>query len=93
MVNLAYYYHYGYHRCNLAQDSELEEGVYAYVDIESALRNIDKSKAKDRTICLGLVAGYLKHTQNKKRSHELGLSLMQTIDNFCTMVYGNFVTI
>ena len=65
LVNLAYYYHYGYHRCNLAQDSELEEGVYAYVDIESALRQIDKSIAKDRIICLGLVAGYLKPKQNK----------------------------
>ena len=28
LVNLAYFYHYGYHRCNLAQDSELKEGVY-----------------------------------------------------------------
>ena len=65
-MNLAYYYHYGYHRCNLAQDSELKDGVYAYVDIEDALKNIDKTKAKDRTMCIGLVSGYLKHKQNKK---------------------------
>ena len=45
LVNLADYDHYGYNRCNLAQDSELKEGVYAYVDIEDALKNIDKTKA------------------------------------------------
>ena len=28
LVNLAYYYHYGAHRCNLAQDSDLGEAVY-----------------------------------------------------------------
>ena len=66
LVNLAYYYHYGYHRCNLAQDSELEEGVYAFVDIEMALAQLDKSNAKDRTKCLGLVSGYLKKKQNQK---------------------------
>ena len=43
LVNLAYYYHYGFHRCNLAQDTELEEGVYAYVDIETALFRINST--------------------------------------------------
>ena len=65
-VNLAYDYHDGCHRCDLAQDSELNGGVYAYVDVEDALKNIDKTKAKDRTMCLGLVEGYLKYKQNKK---------------------------
>ena len=36
----------GHHRCNLAQDSELEEGVYAYVDIASALRQIENQMLK-----------------------------------------------
>ena len=66
LVNLADYYHYGYHRCNLAQDSELKEGVYAYVDIADALKKVDKTQASDRTMCIGLVSGYLKHMQNKK---------------------------
>ena len=52
--------------CDSLCNSELKEGVYAYVDIEDALKNIDKTKAKDRTMCLGLFAGYLKHKQNKK---------------------------
>ena len=66
LVHLAYYYHYGYVRCNLAQDSELEEGVYAYVDIAAALKSLTKKNAKDRVKCLGLVSGYLKHKQNQK---------------------------
>ena len=56
--NLAYYSYYGYMRCNLSQDTHLAEGVYAYVDIESALSKIDTSIAFDRTKCLGLVEGY-----------------------------------
>ena len=36
LVHLAYFYHYGYVRCNLSQDSELEDGVYDYVDINTA---------------------------------------------------------
>ena len=28
LVNLAYYYHYGAHRCNLAQDNDLGEAMY-----------------------------------------------------------------
>ena len=66
LVNLAYYYHYGDHRCNLAQDSELKEGVYVYADIEDALKNVDKIQANSRTMCIGLVSGYLKHMPNKK---------------------------
>ena len=29
LVHLAYFYHYGHARCNLSQDTHLEEGVYA----------------------------------------------------------------
>ena len=39
---VAYYYYYGYVRCNLAQDSHLAEGVYAYTDISKALADIDE---------------------------------------------------
>ena len=53
---VAYYYYYGYVRCNLAQDSHLAEGVYAYIDIAKALADIDKKETFDRTKCLGLVA-------------------------------------
>ena len=53
---VAYYYYYGYVRCNLAQDSHLAEGVYAYTDIAKALADIDKKETFDRTKCLGLVA-------------------------------------
>ena len=34
--DIAYHFCYGFMRCNLAQDAHLEEGVYAYVDIETA---------------------------------------------------------
>ena len=57
-MNLAYSYHYGAHRCNLAQDSDLGEAVYCYVDIATALKSIDCSNAEDRTKCIGLISGY-----------------------------------
>ena len=63
---VAYYYYYGYVRCNLAQDSHLTEGVYAYIDVAKALADIDKKETFDRTKCLGLVAGYLKSKDNAK---------------------------
>ena len=63
---VAYYYYYGYVRCNLAQDSHLAEGVYAYIDIAKALKDIDTRDSNDRTKCLGLVAGYLRKTDNSK---------------------------
>ena len=50
---IAYYYYYGYVRCNLAQDSHLTEGVYAYTDIAKALADIDTRDSNDRTKCLG----------------------------------------
>ena len=53
-------------RCNLAQDIHLNEGVYAYVDVEDALRKIDPSKPFDRTKCLGVVEGYLKYKHDDK---------------------------
>ena len=34
VVNLAYYFHYGAHRCNLAQDGELGEAVYCCVHLD-----------------------------------------------------------
>ena len=33
VINLAYYYHHGAHRCNVLQDSELGSSVYCYPDI------------------------------------------------------------
>ena len=47
VVNTIAYYYYGYVRCNLAQDSNLEEGVYAYIDIAKALAYINKKKTFD----------------------------------------------
>ena len=57
VVNLAYYYHYGAHRCNVLQDSELGSSVYCYPDIKTALNSIDASKSGDRQMCMALVAG------------------------------------
>ena len=64
-MNLAYY-HYGAHRCSLAQDSDLGEALYRYVDIATALRSIDCSNPEDRTKCLGLISGYLCKKENDK---------------------------
>ena len=44
---VAYYYYYGYVRCNLAQDSHLAEGVSAYTDIAKALADIDTRDPND----------------------------------------------
>ena len=68
MNDLAYYFHYGCVRCNLSQDSQLQEGVYAYVDIDSALSKIDKTDPTDRTKCIGIVEGYLRHRDDDKIS-------------------------
>ena len=56
IVNLAYYYHYGAHRCNLAQYSEFGEAVYCYTDITTTLRSIETSNVADRTKCIGLIS-------------------------------------
>ena len=66
VVNLAYYYHYGAHRCNILQDSELGSSVYGYLDVKTALNSIDVSKSGDRQICLAIVAGYLCKVQKRK---------------------------
>ena len=43
VINLAYYYHHGAHRCNVLQDSELGSSVYCYPDISTVLNAIDIS--------------------------------------------------
>ena len=87
-MNLAYHYHYGDHRCNLAQDSELQEGVYAYVDIEDALKNLDKAQATDRTMCIGLVSGYLNEAHAEEEgTNEFRFAFMQVVSNLRTLLY------
>ena len=54
--------------CNLAQDVHLEEGVYAYIDIETALSKLDRTSPSDRTKCIGIVEGYLKFRHEDKVS-------------------------
>ena len=55
-------------RCNLAQDKHLNEGVYAYVDIDSAFKKLDRTNPTDRTKCIGIIEGYLKHRHDDKIS-------------------------
>ena len=55
-------------RCNISQDVHLQEGVYAWTDILSAINGIDLDKAFDRTKCIGIVEGYLKHRHDDKIS-------------------------
>ena len=66
--DIAYYFHYAFMRCNLAQDVHLEEGVYAYVDIDSALKKLDRNNPTDRTKCIGIIEGYLKYKHEDKVS-------------------------
>ena len=47
--NVAYFNYYGYVRCNLSQDTHLAGGVYAYIDIQTALSDIDLNLPFDRT--------------------------------------------
>ena len=63
-----YYIHHGCMRCNISQDVHLREGVYAWTDILSAIKGIDRNKAIDRTKCIGIVEGYLKHRHDDKIS-------------------------
>ena len=65
IVNLAYYYFYGSHRCNLAQDSDLGAGVYAYADMKTLLATLDYSREEDRQTCIGVVSGYLLKSAGK----------------------------
>ena len=55
-------------RCNLAQDVHLQEGVYAYIDVQAALSKIDRTKAEDRRKCIAIVEGYLKYRNDDKLS-------------------------
>ena len=66
IVNLAYYYHYGSHRCNLSQDIDLGSAVYCFTDVTSALSSINLPSSEDRRICLGLISGYMHKAQNSK---------------------------
>ena len=59
------------------------------MDIEDALKNIDKTQAKDRTMCIGLVSRYLKHKQNKKGRMSLDSRSCKLLANFapwCTEI-------
>ena len=89
--NVAYYFYYGYVRCNLAQDKHLEEGVYAYVDIDSALSKIDQDSTIDRTKCLGIVEGYLKHKhENKVCLDSRSCRLIAVFSPWCTDIHLPF---
>ena len=56
VCDLAYYNHYGANRCNLAQDGNLGESVYAYTDISTVLSTMDLQHTEER-ICLRLISG------------------------------------
>ena len=66
--NIAYYFHYGFMMCNLMQDVHLEEGVYGYIDIETALSKLDHKNPADLTKCIGLIEGYLRYRHEDKVS-------------------------
>ena len=55
-------------RCNLSQDVHLEEGVYAYIDIETAVSKLDYNSPTDRTKCIGIIEGYLSKRHEDKIS-------------------------
>ena len=59
---------YGFARCNIAQDQALQEGVYAWADITSALHSIELYKMVDRTKCLGILEGYVQRRDGFKIS-------------------------
>ena len=65
IVNLAYYFYHGAHRCNLAQDSDLGAGVYAYTDRETLLSTLDYTKVEDRQTCIGVISGFLLKSAGK----------------------------
>merc|ERR1711989_277685 len=66
--DIAYYFCYGFMRCNLSQDAHLEEGIYAYADIEAALSKLDYNLPTDRSKCIGIVEGYLSKRHEDKIS-------------------------
>ena len=65
IVNLAYYFDHGAHRCNLAQDSDFGAGVYAYTDMETLLSTLDYTKVEERQTCTGELSGYLLNSAGK----------------------------
>ena len=78
IVHLAYYFHYGSHRCNLASDSELGEAVYCYTDVDTALSTLDYTMPEARKTCLGLVSGYLQKAENKG-TYKFRLAIVQIV--------------
>ena len=66
IMHLAYYYRYGSHRCNLANDGELGEAVYCYADIDTLLKKLTYSDLGDRRTVIGVVSGYLHKCSNSK---------------------------
>ena len=68
IVNLAYYYMYGSHRCSVMADNTMQAGVYAYVDAQSAINKIVRSTKDDLRMVIGVVAGWvLKHELEEGR--------------------------
>ena len=66
IIQLAYYYHYGSHRCNLALDGDLGEAVYCYSDMDTLLNKLEYIDADDRRTVIGIVSGYLHKCENSK---------------------------
>ena len=89
VINLAYYWQHGLHRCNILQDSELGAAVYCYLDIKTAIEKLDLAKTWDRRMCLAFVEGYLHKSQNKKNRISLdsrSCRLYKVFAPFCTEV-------
>ena len=66
LTNSIYYHKYGEHRCNLACDSSLGAGVYAYTDLEIIVDNLCGTEPCKADTVIGVVAGYLHKSQKKK---------------------------
>ena len=65
VTHLAYYYHYGSHRCNLVHDGELGEAVYCYTDMDILLKNLHYDKSGRKTV-IGMVSGWLHKNSNNR---------------------------
>ena len=66
IINLAYYYEYGTHRCNVMTDNQMEGGVYAYVDASTAIGKIDMQRKSDMNMVVGVIAGWVSKVEPKK---------------------------
>jgi len=89
VINLAFYWQQGTHRCNILQDSELGAAVYCYPDMKTVIEKLELSKSWDRTMCLALVEGYLHKSQNKKNRISLdsrSCRLLKVFAPFCTEI-------